>query len=338
MKTPLAITLGIVFAGQTVPAAEGKVDFAKEIHPILEQQCVKCHGTEKQKGKLRLDSREAALKGGKGGPALVPGDSAKSDLFHRVTLPKSDDDFMPAEGEPLPKAQLDLLKKWIDEGAVWPVMAAKEPARAAAVPAPVLPADFKPSGAEQKAIAALGQKGIDVRPVAANLNWREANFRLLGTSVTDTVVAPLKDIAGLVDLNLANTKITDGALANLKGLTNLQRLHLELTGVTDAGLAHLKPLPNLTYLNLYGTKVTDAGLEHLKGMKFLRNVYVWQSKVTDAGAKKLKAALPNVEVSTGWDLSALPKKEDPKKDEKKDAKKDEKKEEKKDAKKEEKKQ
>ena len=329
MKTSLAITLGVAFVSHAVFAAEGKVDFVKEIHPILEQQCVKCHGAEKQKGKLRLDSLAAGLKGGKGGPALVPGDSAKSDLFHRVTLPKSDDDFMPSEGEPLPKAQLDLLKKWIEEGAVWPEMAAKETPKASAIAAPVLPADFKPSGAEQKAIAALAQKGIDVRPIAANLNWREANFRLLGTSVTDTVVAPLKDIAGLVDLNLANTRITDGALANLKGLTNLQRLHLELTGVTDAGLAHLKSLPNLTYLNLYGTKVTDAGLEHLKGMKFLRNVYVWQSKVTEAGAKKLKAALPNVEVSTGWDLSALPKKEEPKKDAKKEEKKDAKKEEKK---------
>ena len=305
MKTTLALTLGVSLALNAATAAEGKVDFAKDIQPILQQNCIKCHGAEKQKGKLRLDSRDAALKGGKGGPALVAGNSAKSDAFRRVTLPKSDDDFMPTEGE------------------------AKEAPKMVVVPGPVLPTDFKPSAAEQKAIAALAQKGVDVRPIAANLNWREANFRLSGTSVTDTVVVPLKDIVGLVDLNLANTKITDAALANLKGLTNLQRLHLELTGVTDAGLASLKTLPNLTYLNLYGTKVTDAGLEHLKGMKFLRNVYVWQTKVTEAGAKKLKAALPNVDVSTGWDLSAMPKKEEPKKEEKKDAKKDEKKEEKK---------
>ena len=331
MKTSLAITLGVSLVLNAATAAEGKVDFVKDIQPILQQNCVKCHGVEKQKGKLRLDSREAAFKGGKGGPALVAGDSAKSDAFRRINLPKSDDDFMPPESEPLPKAQLDLIKKWIDEGAVWPESAAaKEAPKTVAIPGPVLPADFKPSSAEQKAIAALAQKGIDVRPIAANLNWREANFRLLGTGVTDTVVAPLKDVVGLVDLNLANTKITDAALANLKGLTNLQRLHLELTGVTDAGLASLKSLPNLTYLNLYGTKVTDAGLEQLKGMKFLRNVYVWQTKVTEAGAKKLKAALPNVDVSTGWDLSAMPKKEEPKKEEKK-------KEEKKDAKKEEKK-
>ena len=334
MKTTLALTLGVSLALNAATAAEGKVDFVKDIQPILQQNCIKCNGAEKQKGKLRLDSRDAALKGGKGGSALVAGNSAKSDAFRRVTLPKSDDDFMPTEGEPLPKAQLDLIKKWIDEGAVWPESAmAKEAPKMVAVPGPVLPTDFKPSAAEQKAIAALAQKGVDVRPIAANLNWREANFRLSGTSVTDTVVVPLKDIVGLVDLNLANTKITDAALSNLKGLTNLQRLHLELTGVTDAGLASIKSLPNLTYLNLYGTKVTDAGLEHLKGMKFLRNVYVWQTKVTEAGAKKLKAALPNVDVSTGWDLSAMPKKEEPKKEEKKDAKKDEKKDEKKEEKK-----
>lgn len=344
MKTFWTVGSILVLATGLLTAADGKVDFAKDIHPILEQQCVKCHGVEKQKGKLRLDTREAALKGGKGGPALVPGDSAKSDLFHRVTLPKSDDDFMPSEGEPLPKAQLDLIKKWIDEGAVWPEMAAKETSKTPAIPAPVLPADFKPTSAEQKAIATLAQKNVDARPIAANSPWREANFRLLGTSVTDTVVAPIKDITSLVDLNLANTKVTDAGLNNLKGLTHLQRLHLELTGITDAGLANIKGLQNLTYLNLYGTKVTDAGLEHLKGMKFLRNVYVWQTKVTDAGAKKLKAALPNVDVSMGWDLSALPKKEEPKKDdkakkdEKKDAPKDAAKDAKKEPKKEEKKQ
>ena len=330
MKTLLAIVTGTVLATGVSRSAESKVDFARDIQPILNQNCVKCHGEEKQKGKLRLDSREAALKGGADGPALEAGDAAKSEMIRRVMLPKNDDDIMPSEGDPLSKAQIELLKKWIDQGAVWPVTAVAKEAGPAKPAGPVLPTDFKPSGAEQKAIAALAQKGIDVRPIAANLNWREANLRLHGTSVTDTVVAQLKDIRGLVDLNLANTKVTDDGLANLKNLANLQRLHLELTGVTDAGLAHLKGLSNLTYLNLYGTKVTDAGLEHLKGLKYLRNLYVWQSKVTDAGVKKLKAALPDVEISTGWDATALAKKEETKKDAKPAEKKTEKKSEKKD--------
>ncbi|MFM1769469.1 MAG: hypothetical protein RJA22_1998 [Verrucomicrobiota bacterium] len=319
MKHPLLLPLFtglalVTVAGLRAPAAE-KVDFAKDILPVLEGQCFKCHAEEKQKGKLRLDSREAALKGGKGGPSIVAGDAAKSELLRRVSLPKSDDDFMPTDGEPLSPAAIAKLKAWIDQGADWP-SAAKAVAAAPKAPVgPVLPADFKPGSAETKAVAALAQKGIDLRPIAAGSPWREANLRLLSTNITDKEITQLKDVTSLVDLNLATTKVTDAGLANLKNLVHLQRLHLQLTAVTDAGLAQLKALPNLTYLNLYGTKVTDAGLEQLKGMKHLRALYVWQSKVTEAGAKKLKAALPNVEVSTGWDLSALPKPE-----EKKDAK------------------
>ncbi len=353
MKTLSMMVSALAGAALAATAAESKVDFVQSIQPILQKNCIKCHGPEKQKGKLRLDSKEAAAKGGKDGPAFVPGDAAKSELYRRITLPKSDDDFMPSEGDPLTQSQIDLIHDWINQGAQWPDSAiAKEgtPASAAplAPPGPVLPPDFKPGAAEQKAIAALAQKGIEVRPIAANLNWREANLRLLGTNITDSVTVSLKEILGLVDLNLGNTKISDAGLVNLRGLTNLQRLHLELTSVSDAGLANLKGLPNLTYLNLYGTKVSDAGLEHLKGLKHLRNLYVWQTKVTDAGVKKLKTALPDLDISTGWDLSAFAKKEDKpaeakdekkgdKKEDKKEEKTDEKKVEKKDDKKEEKK-
>src|SRR5262245_52776843 len=59
------------------PAVDKKVDFAKDIEPILAANCIKCHGPEKQKSGFRLDSREAAIKGGDGGAALVPGKSAE---------------------------------------------------------------------------------------------------------------------------------------------------------------------------------------------------------------------------------------------------------------------
>lgn len=298
-------TLAAMLAVQA-SGADAKIDFVKDIKPILEQNCVKCHGEEKQKGKLRLDEKEAALKGGKAGPALIAGDAAKSELFRRITLPKDDDDFMPSEGEPLSKAQLDLVREWINQGAIWP----DEPKTAAKKPSanePVLPADFKPGPNEPKAIARLAETGVEARAVAMNVPWREANFRLQGTNVTDATLAPLKDMASLIEVNLATTKVTDAGLQHLKGLTNLVRLHLELTDVTDAGLANLKPLKNLMYLNLYSTKVTDAGLEHLKELPRLRNLYLWQSKVTEAGVAGLKKALPDVQVSTGAELLELAK-------------------------------
>ena len=320
----LSLVVSAIFAMASGLTAADKVDFAKDIWPVLQEQCVKCHGAEKQKGKMRLDSHEAALKGGKNGPAFVAGDAAKSEMVRRISLPKSDDDFMPSEGEPLSKEVIEKIRAWINDGAIWPANLTKkdEPARPV-IPAPELPADFKPASGEAKAIEAFKKKGVEIRPIAMNSVWKEANLRLQSTNITDAALAPIKDVTSLIDLNLATTKVTDAGLAHLKTLRHLQRLHLELTGVTDAGLDNLKALTNLTYLNLFGTKVTDVGLEKLKGLKYLRAVYVWQTKVSEAGAKKLKTALPNVEVVLGWDAAALAKKE-VKADEKKDSKDDKK--------------
>jgi len=317
MKRLFFLISGIAGMATGLCGAEAKVDFAKEIQPLLQKRCLECHGPEKQKGKLRLDSKDAAFKGGKEGPVIMPGSAEKSELYRRITLPKDDDDVMPNEGEPLTKAQTDLIRDWINQGAVWTQTASSQPADSAKG-GPALPADFKPSAAEQKAIAKFAEAGIEIRPIAANVPWREVNFRLHGTNVTDTTLAPLKDVLSLVHLNLAATKITDAGLAHVKGLTNLIRLHLELTQVTDAGLAHLKGLKNLTYLNLYGTPVTDTGLEHLKGLTQLKNLYVWQSKVTEEGVANLKKSLPKLDISTGWEIEALVKKEEKDKSKEKD--------------------
>src|SRR6476620_4372568 len=97
--------------------AEDKVDFAKQVQPILKETCYSCHGPEKQKGKLRLDSLEAFKKGGENGPVVTAGDPAKSDLYHRITLAKDADDIMPPKGDPLKKEQTDLIAAWIKQGA-----------------------------------------------------------------------------------------------------------------------------------------------------------------------------------------------------------------------------
>ena len=318
MKTFTSLLLAALGCGGSQAIAA--VDFAKDIQPILESRCTKCHGPEKQKGKLRLDSKETALKGGEDAP-IVPGQADKSKLVRLISLPKGDDDIMPNEGEPLTKAQIELFKEWINAGAPWPDgLVLKAPAAAPAAAEAPLPTDFKPGANEAKAVAALAKLGVDVRPIAMNVPWTEANFRLQGSNITDAALAPLKDVLSLVDLNLATTKITDAGLANLKSLTNLGRLHLELTQTSDKGLEHLKGLSRLSYLNLYGAPVTDAGLEHLKALKSLRHLFLWQTKTTEAGVAKLQKVLPDLRISTGWDLTAVVKQEE-KKGEKKEEKK-----------------
>lgn len=349
MKQPfLYVALFSVLGLARLPAAN--VDFVKDIAPIFEQRCIECHGPEKQKGKLRLDQKDALLKAKE--PLVVAGSADKSEIIRLISLPKGHDDIMPNKGEPLTKAQIDLIRDWINQGAAWPdnfvVGAAVAPKtsggpasdlRAAAAElrsaaarletaaaaleggtptAPVverkptpeeLAAFEKAKEGEKKFIAEIEKSGVSVRPIALNVDWKEANFRTQGTNVTDATIAPLKGVFTLIDLNLAGTKITDAGLAPISGLSNLATLHLENTGVTDAGLPHLKGLAKLEYLNLYNTAVTDAGLEHLKSLKNLKKLYLWQSKVTEDGAKNLQAALPRLQISRGVEL-ALVKKED----------------------------
>src|SRR6266481_1956380 len=152
MNKQIAVVAALVLFSNGSVRAQNKVDFAKQIQPILQQNCIKCHGPEKQKGKLRLDSKEAAMKGGKDGVAFVAGNADKSELYRRITLPKGNDDIMPNEGDPLTKEQTDLIRDWINQGADWPETAVAKQAEPSN-PLAGLPADFKPGANEAKAAA-----------------------------------------------------------------------------------------------------------------------------------------------------------------------------------------
>ncbi len=99
-------------------------DFVKDIAPILEASCVKCHNDTKGKGKLSLESKAGAMKGGKdtAGKVIVAGKPDESAMLKSIMLPETDEETMPPKGKgPRPDAaQIELLKKWIAAGAAWP--------------------------------------------------------------------------------------------------------------------------------------------------------------------------------------------------------------------------
>lgn len=100
------------------PAKTTGLTFEKDIKPIFDKSCVKCHGAEKQKAKLRLDSLEATLKGGENGDSVVKGNSAKSPLVHTIARLDPDSAMPPdGKGEPLTKEQVGIVRAWIDQGA-----------------------------------------------------------------------------------------------------------------------------------------------------------------------------------------------------------------------------
>jgi len=107
-------------------AVDDRDFFETKVRPVLANSCLDCH-TDMRSGGLRLDSREAMLKGGKSGPALVPGDPEKSLLIQAVRQTGA---LKMPKGGKLTAAEIDGLVEWVKNGAVWPTFAATDPSGA----------------------------------------------------------------------------------------------------------------------------------------------------------------------------------------------------------------
>lgn len=124
MRRGLSILLRALASGAAFAASpEGEVDFVKEVQPLLQAHCVKCHGPDKQSGGYRLDVREIALTGGDHhAPNIMPHRAAESPLVRFIS--GADEDIkMPPKGQGLAPEEIGLLRRWIEQGAAWPAEA-----------------------------------------------------------------------------------------------------------------------------------------------------------------------------------------------------------------------
>ena len=110
------LVLSVAVIAQLPPSAAQPIDFTRDIKPILQVSCVRCHGRGREPGGFSIETRELLLKGGDDGPALVPGKSAESHLIALVAG-LDPDEVMPKKGSRLTTAQIGLLRAWIDQGA-----------------------------------------------------------------------------------------------------------------------------------------------------------------------------------------------------------------------------
>ncbi|MFM1769287.1 MAG: hypothetical protein RJA22_1816 [Verrucomicrobiota bacterium] len=115
----LLAALPFLLSAPVLTAAD-KVDFRRDIQPMLESACLSCHKEGKAEGGLMLETRAQALAGGDGGASLVPGKPEDSPLYKLTTLAKDHDDVMPPKGELLSRHQTEALRQWVAQGADWP--------------------------------------------------------------------------------------------------------------------------------------------------------------------------------------------------------------------------
>jgi uncharacterized membrane protein len=300
MPQQLLSLLGIqAFASISSNLANGgpSTFYGARIQPIFSQHCVSCHGESKHKAKLRLDSYDAAMRGGKDGPVIKLGNPQASELFRRVTLPPTDDDFMPAQHKPpLSPNEIKRIERWISTGAsgtqsAESVRDSPDDFTAATQVAEVAFAEIDPATvAKQRAalapvVAQLQQRFPSVLEYesrgSANLI---VNAWLRGASFGDDELAALAPIKSqIVVADFSNTSITDRSSATIGSMTRLRSLKLMNTKITDAAVKAFAPLSQLESLNLFDTTVTADALTTIGQLPKLSHLYAHGTKIsTDA--------------------------------------------------------
>ena len=280
----------LVFFALTLIARGEPSFFQARVAPILDRHCAVCHGEEKQKSGLRLDTFAFLQRGGESGKIVAPGDTKESELFRRITLPADDEEVMPSDGKPgLTVYEKKIIELWIAGGASESASLSafpNAPAPPAPKPPPVpLAPDWRPRAQEIAALesaagvrltprSAVATDGLVLRTVSAPGRCDDAVLKRL---------APVAEL--IVEAELARTKVTDAGLTAVATWTNLRTLDLTRTAVTSDGVSALVPLQKLESLNLTATPVDDRGVARLKAMPGLRRLWLFGTK-TEAGAEQ----------------------------------------------------
>lgn len=302
-------------AAKPIPNIQEAVLYTDVVQPLLKRKCYSCHGSSKQKGKLRLDAENYILKGGKDGKAIASGKPDESELIKRLLLPLNDDDHMPPKEKPqLTPNEVAVLSWWVSTGnsftkkvkelpqtdKIKPVLAALQSGSAGSAAAKNMDVpDAEVGAADEDAVKKLTDAGVMVVPVSNEKNYLSVSFVTAGNQARELVklLAPLKK--QLVWLKLDGSNMDDAGLAAIANLEGLTRLYLDGTAITDVGLEHLKSLKRLQVLNLVGTKVTEKGIAQLKGLPSLRTIYLYKTAVNRSAWAQLKQAFPKTVLDSG---------------------------------------
>lgn len=220
------------------PAADAgrPIQFNRDIRPILAENCFQCHGPDEKKraAKLRIDTRDGATAMRKHGPAIVPGQSGKSSLIQRVRATDEDRMPPPESGKKLTARQLELLQKWIDQGAEYqPHWAFIRPQRAA-FPA-VKEAGWVRNPIDHYVLAGLESEGLRPSPPADKRTLiRRVSYDLTGLPPTP------QEVDAFVADNAPNAyeKVVDRLLASPRFGEHMARFWLDLARYGDTHGLH----------------------------------------------------------------------------------------------------
>ena len=272
-----------------VSTADPNTFYGARIQPIFAERCINCHGEDKHKGNLRLDSYRALMRGGKDGPVIQTGNAQASDLFRRISLPASHDDFMPKGKSPLTADQVKTIELWIGAGASdrLAVDAIKNAPFASTAPSEVTfevvdpDAVAKARSAIETAVSQLQKQfpGILDYDSRASSDLR-LNASLLGSKFGDADLEAFATVADhIIVADLSRTAVSDHSAATIASMKRLRILRIMDTRLTDATLSRLEGLNQLESLDVYGTPITPAVLPAIAKLPKLTRFYAGQTGI-----------------------------------------------------------
>lgn len=235
----LLVVSGVYHTGAIALAAEPPIDFNRQIRPILSDNCFKCHGFDdgQRASGLRLDTKEGlSAPADSGTPAIVPGKHAESELIKRL-LSTDEDAKMPppGTGKVVTAEQIELIKKWIDQGAQWqPHWSFQPPQRAELPTAPH--AELAAGPIDRFVFAKLHKEGLKPAPLATKETLiRRVTFDLTGLPPTlEEINAFLAD-----DSADAYEKVVDRLLRSPRYGEHMARYWLDAVRYGDTHGLHL---------------------------------------------------------------------------------------------------
>ncbi len=272
------------------------------VQPMLIQKCGQCHQPGKLKGKLSVQNLALLLKGGKTGPAVVPGKPDESELYKRITMDPNHEKFMPADGKPpLVKREVEIIRWWIEKGMAVEGKKLAELKDYAAIRNQVTAYLGLGEGAiQEEGIAAIEQHINPDIPASLDMGLVE-NLRNKGLMVRVMLQHPVmldvtlpagsgKRMADIKDdlarvgkniiwLNLSDNGLTDSDLVVLEGMSNLEKLRLEKNPIADGISDHLLALKHLEAVNLNETKIGALCVNKLGKNPSIKRVYTWKTAV-----------------------------------------------------------
>ena len=223
----LAIAVGV--APSTGAQTPSRVDYARDVQPLLRQHCVTCHGPSQQMAGLRLDRRRDAMRGSTFGTVIGPGNGEASRLYLRVSGTRRGTQ-MPPTGA-LKDEQIALLKAWIDEGAEWPDALSGDVA-----PAPADPVATQLMASLRAGDAVGFRRTLSTMPVAATRNGSDGITPLMYAALYSTV----DEVRALLDAGAnPNAKNDAGATALLWAVDDAAKTRLLIERGADVNARSL---------------------------------------------------------------------------------------------------